>query len=250
MSQKIKAPNQKSHGFAWGITAIIVIVVVVIAAIVISKRNTSDGSDIQAESVNFDVSYKDGTITLKSPTAAADAPVADIFEDYACPHCAELVEADHEDMLNALNEGKLVVNLETVNILDGTGPNFKAAQATMGGAVQMAIAESGNADAFWTLHDYIFLNQSDVYRSWDFNKYADVAESLGVDADTVSAIRDESVQDTYLPTLQSNVTRMTDKGVEGTPAVFVNGEQYQLQKDPSDATKVKSWVPDALAAKK
>ncbi|WP_297008928.1 thioredoxin domain-containing protein [uncultured Corynebacterium sp.] len=247
MSQKIKAPNEKNNGFLWGLVAIVVIAVVVIAVVVIQGRDRTDSTGIEAEDVNFSVSYADGTITLKSDGAAADAPVVDVYEDYACHHCADLVEADHADMKQALDDGKLVVNLETVNILDSDGNGgIKPGPATMGGAVQMAIAKSGNAEAFWAIHDYVFANQSDVARNWGYGDYADAAESLGVDKAVVDAIRDESVKDEYLDVLAGNVDSMKDRGVEGTPAIFVDGEEYQVRRDPNDANKIQNWVPDVV----
>lgn len=247
MSQKIKAPNQKSSGFLWGIVAIVVIAVVVIAVVVITNRKDSGSTDITAEDVNFSVSYDNGTITLKNDDVEEGAPVADVFEDYACPHCADLVEVDHADMKKALDDGTMTVNLETVNILDSnSNGGITPGAATMGGAVQMAIAESGNAKAFWAIHDHVFLNQSDVYRNWDYGDYADAAEKLGVDKEVVDAIRDESVKDKYLDVLADNVTSMKDKGVQGTPAVFVDGKEFQLKKDPDDPSKMQNWIPDVL----
>lgn len=243
MSQKIKAPNEKSNGFLWGLVAIVVIAVVVIAVVVIQGRDSTSSKDIEAEDVNFSVSYADGTVTLKSDDVADDAPVVDIYEDYACHHCADLVEADHVDLKQALDDGKLVVNLETVNILDGgddSGP------ATRGAAVQMAIAESGNAEAFWSIHDYVFANQSEVSRNWGYSDYADAAESLGVDQDVVDSIRDESVKDEYLDAINSNLESMQDKGVEGTPAIFVDGEEFPVQRDPNNSNKIQNWVPEVL----
>lgn len=247
MSQKIKAPNQKGNGFLWGVVALVVIVIVVVVVIVVNNRDDSDGTDIAAEDVNFSVSYDDGSVTLKNDKATDDTPVAEIYEDYACPHCADLVEADHEDMKKALDDGKLVVKLETVNILDSQQDgSIKPGPATMGGAAQLAIAETGNAEAFWAIHDYVFANQNDVYRGWDYGDYADAADRLGVDKETVDAIRDESVKDKYLGVFESNVKAMNDKGAQGTPAVYIDGQEMPVQKDPNDASKVKNWIPDVV----
>ncbi|MDE5064022.1 thioredoxin domain-containing protein [Wolbachia endosymbiont of Drosophila chauvacae] len=247
MSQKIKAPNQKGNGFLWGIVALVVIVVVVVAVIVVNNRKDKDSIDIASEDVNFGISYDGGVVTLKNDKTTDSTPVADIFEDYACPHCADLVEADHADMKKALDDGKLVVKLHTVNILDGDGKgNIKPGPATMGGAAQLAIAETGDAAAFWSIHDYVFANQNDVYRNWEYGDYAEAADKLGVDKDTVDAIRDGSVKDKYLDTFADNVKAMNDKGAQGTPAVYIDGQEMPVQKDPNDASKVKNWIPDVV----
>jgi protein-disulfide isomerase len=133
----------------------------------------------------------------------------------------------------------------TVNFLDGG----EGGHSTVAGAVAMAIADSGNAEAFWAFHDWAFMNRTDI-SGYSFDDFADAAENLGVDADTVSAIRDESVRDTYQSVLESNMERLQDKEGEdsGTPSLYVNDEKFQLQKDPEmdTQTQMADWVPDVV----
>lgn len=244
MSQKIKAPNQKSSGFLWGIVAIVVIAVVVIAVVVVQGRKSTDSTaDLARADVSFDVSFADDTITLKKPGTPDSAPVADIYQDFACIHCADLVEADHASMLKALNDGTLVVNMKFTGFVDGG----EKGSSTRGTAVAVALARTGDAGAFWALHEKAFLDRGNVL-GWNYGQYADALENLGVEAATVDAVRDESVNAEGLSVTEANGKALQDKMGDkaGTPALFVDGEQIQIQKDPNDALKMKDWIPDVV----
>jgi len=247
VSQKIKAPNEKSNGFLWGLVAIVVIAVVVIAVVVIQGRDSKSGNEglAPAENVNFSVGVEDGNIVLASDAVADGAPVADLYEDYSCHFCSDLVTADHESLKAALNDGKITMRYNTVNFLDGG----EGGHSTVAGAVAMAIADSGNAEAFWAFHDWAFMNRTDI-SGYDYGDFADAAENLGVDEDTVASIRDESVGDKYQSVLESNMDRLKEKEGDdtGTPSLYVDGEKFQLQKDPEmdTQTQMADWVPDVV----
>lgn len=247
VSQKIKAPNEKSNGFLWGLVAIVVIAIVVIAVVVIQGRDNKDSTEglAPAEGVNFGVSLEDGDIVLKTDDVATDAPVADLYEDYSCHFCSDLVTADHESLKTALNDGKITMRFNTADILD----KDEDGHSTLGGVVALAIADSGNAEAFWAYHDWAFMNRTEI-AGYSLDDFADAAEKFGVDADTVGAIRDGSARDTYWPMLQANTTELSDKEGDqaGTPTLYVDGTKFELQKDPNmdTQTQMADWVPDVV----
>ncbi|MEJ6550914.1 MULTISPECIES: DsbA family protein [unclassified Corynebacterium] len=245
MSQKIKAPNDKNRSFLWGIVALVVICVVFIGFMVFNGRKSTD-VELSAADVSFSVAVEDGVVQLRSNDVADDAPTADVYEDYSCTHCADLVEADSESMEEALDAGNMNVNLHTVNFLDSNGNE----SSSRTGAVAMAIAETGDAGAFWAFHEKAFGDQSEVARDWRFDELADAAEQLGVDSAVVDSIRDESVVETYKPDLQSNGDRLRELMGDqaGTPALYIDGEYLTVERDPEDPSKLKDWVPDVVGS--
>lgn len=249
MSQKIKAPNEKSGGFLWGLVAIVVIAVVVIAVVVVQGRKASDTvGNLSRADANFDVSYADNTVTLKNPNTAQGAPVAEIYEDFACHVCSDLVNADHESMFKALNEGTLVVKLKFTGGVDGG----EDGSSTRGAAAAIALAKAGDADAFWAYHEMAFLERTTVY-GWNYSRFAEALEQLDVDTATVDAVRDGSeVKDVALSVTEANITDLQGRMDQpGTPAVFVDGTYIPPSRvDPNDSTKLKDWVPDAVKAVK
>lgn len=242
MSQKIKAPNDKNRSFLWGIVALIVICAVVIAVMVINGRN-SNNEDLTAADVSFSVSLEDGAVQLRGEDAADDAVSAELFEDYACSYCAQLAEADSESIQDAVENGEMNVDLRTVSFVDQGGAS------TRGGAVALAIADTGDAGAFWAFREKGFGDQTTVARTWEWDDYADAAEQLGMDAELVDSIRDGSVEETYGSMLEANGENLNERMPEGaaTPALFVEGNQVELQQGEDGG--LRDWVPDVLAAR-
>lgn len=247
MSQKIKAPNQKSSGFLWGIVAIVVIAVVVIAVVVIQGRDSKETKEglAPADGVNFGVSVVDGVVVLKSDRVADGAPVADLYEDYSCHYCSDLATADHESLKTALNDGKITMRFNTANYLD----NGDEGHSTLGGIVALAIAETGNASAFWAYHDWAFANRTDI-SGYSLDDFADAAKKFGADDKAVDAIRDGSARDKYRPDLDKNGEALKQKEGDraGTPTLYVDGSKVELKKDPNmdTPTQMADWVPDVV----
>jgi protein-disulfide isomerase len=244
VSQKIKAPNDKNRSFLWGIVALVVICVVFIGFMVFNGRKSSD-IELSAADVSFSVAVEDGVIQLRSTDGGGgDVPTADVYEDYSCTHCADLSEVDGDSIQAAVEAGQLNANLHSVNFLDSNGNE----SSSRTGAVAMAIADTGDAGAFWAFHDKAFTDQAEVARDWRFDELADAAEQLGVESDVVESIRDESVMEKYKPSLQANGDRLRELMGDqaGTPALYIDGEYLTVQRDPEDPSKLKDWVPDVI----
>ncbi|WP_426717733.1 DsbA family protein [Corynebacterium auriscanis] len=243
MSQQIKAPNSRGgSGFIWVIVAILAIAAVVIGLFVWkqSTKNTI-AEDMPQDDVNFTVSAKDGGVTLASDKVKKDAPTVEIFSDFSCPHCADLFEADHNDVKKAVSDGDVKVVYRFLNILD----QKPGGSSTRGGAVAYAIAETGNAKAFWNIHQKMFKDQPEVARTWNWEEMGKAAEAYDVDPALVEKIKKGEVQDDVLPFFESNAKILTDRGAQvSTPQVFANGKPYELKSDGGQ--KPQSWVPDLV----
>ncbi|MGV0869400.1 thioredoxin domain-containing protein [Corynebacterium kalidii] len=243
MSQKIKAPNDKNRSFLWGIVALVVICVVFIGFMVFNGRN-ANSDELKSADVSFSVSQKDGIVSLRAQEAAENVPNVEVFEDYSCHYCAELTKVDSESMQKAVEDGEMNVDIRTVNFLDnGNNPS-----STRAGVVALAIADTGDAGAFWAFHEKAFGDQSTVARDWDYEDFANAAEQLGIDSEVVDSIRDESVVDKYQSQLELNTEELNTRmdGRAATPALYVDGESLQIGRDPENPEKMKDWVPDVI----
>ena len=121
---KVTNPNSKGNsGFFWAVGVLLVIAAVVIGYIVMSGKDAkSDKIAENAVDVTMETSVDDnGVVTLKSASAKKDAPEVDLYEDFSCPHCAELAEGSDKAMKEAIENGELVVNIHTLNFLDLRG---------------------------------------------------------------------------------------------------------------------------------
>lgn len=198
------------------------------------------GSDDRGGAVG--VRVEDGDVVLTGE-GSADAPVAEIFEDFACIHCAHLAEADRDSLDDALGGGELIVRYNLVNFMD-PGPEGISTRA---GAAALAIADSGDSRAFRDFHARVFADRGEAL-GWDAAQMADAAGEVGADDATVDAIRSGEAVAVYRSMLDANFTELKDRlpGGAGTPTVFVDGRQVDMQRDPVDPEKMADWVPGVL----
>ena len=144
-----------------------------------------------------------------------DAPVTvQGFEDFACPHCGTFalevlprVESEY------VESGDVVYEHHDFPFVD---PEWSWQAASAARAVQ----DTQGNEAFFEFTKGVYQNMNsksiDVLRT--------LAERVDADPDTVeSAARDL----TYKPVLESDESLGKQKGVQGTPTVFVNDQKLE-----------------------
>lgn len=239
MSNKIKNPNEKSNNFLWAILALLVVIVAVVTYIVINGKQASNNeyADRAKEAVSFSVTAEGSTIKLAADNAAADAKQVDLYEDYSCPHCAELAKATDADMKTAIEDGKIVVTIHPLNFLDRGAEDGNSTKA---GTAAELIAQTGNAEAYWNYRAMLLADQSDIYGQWDNAKFGDVAAQYGVDSDTVNKIKDGSEMAAFRDEATANADNLTKVGGQvSSPRVFINGTEV--------TSGLETWVQQATA---
>ncbi len=155
------------------------------------------------------------------PTPVAGDPDADVtvaaFEDYACPHCATYSLEVFPKLANDyLEDGTVRYEFHDFPIPVDKTVSWQAASAAR--AVQ---AEAG-AQAFYEYSEALFRDQSNLGPE----RYASLADDVGVDGATV---REAATDRKYDPTVQADRQAGTDRGVTGTPVVFVDGSEVAWQ---------------------
>ncbi|MCQ9353478.1 thioredoxin domain-containing protein [Corynebacterium sp. 153RC1] len=240
---KIQNPNQKSNGFLWAVIALLVIVAAVVGFIVMqgSKSVAEEYASREREAVGFTATAEGDTITLASANASADAKTVDLYEDYSCPHCAALAVATDADMKAAIEDGSIVVNVRSLNFLDrGDDRTTVEGHSTKAGAAALAVARSGNAEAYWNLRTVLLEDQDDAYGQWDNNDLADVAAQMGADDTTVESIRNGELIGDFREVATGNADKLsTETGTVSSPRVFIDGTEFQGD--------INSWVAAATA---
>ncbi|MBP3088139.1 hypothetical protein EML15_03095 [Corynebacterium sp. sy017] len=249
-SSKVKNPNEKSHGFVWAIVALLVVIIAVVAYIVIDgKKANSERIAQNTESVGFNVSFADNAVVLKSDKAAADAKNVEVYEDFACPHCADLATATDEAMKKAIEDGKIIVHIRSLNFLDGMAeskPGREAlttinGHATKAGTAAYVVAKAQEGDAYWNFRKYLLENQSDIYGSVDEEQLSKLAADYGASSDVVKTIKSGSEKESYRKVALANYDTL-DKEHDGvsSPRIFINGEEYT-----GENGRMEGWVEAA-----
>ena len=242
---KVTDPNAKGgNGFIWGVGVLLVIIAVVIGYIVWNGKQSSPNTlgDVDVQDVNMSMEYNDGAITLKSESAKKGTPEVDLYEDFSCPHCAELAQATDGDMKKAIEDGKLIVHVRTLNFLDGKEIETQEGYSTKAVAAMSELSKSGDVKTYWNLRDYMLQNQQKVATSWEIEDIADAAKELGADDDVVKSMKDVDIKQGN-KVAKINYDKLDkETGSVSSPRIVKDGKDVPSEKDQKAGKNLGDWV--------
>lgn len=140
----------------------------------------------------------------------ADAPVEiQVFSDFECPYCAELVPT-LERVRRAYGD--------RVRIVFRHLPLPFHEHAMLAAEVAVDVFVQGGDEAFWAFHDRLFDDPS----SLEVESLLEIAAATGVDVERTRRALDTGV---HQPVIRADMRAYERAGVgrTGTPACFVNG---------------------------
>ncbi|MBK4137700.1 thioredoxin domain-containing protein [Corynebacterium macginleyi] len=234
---KVSDPNAKSgNGFIWGVGVLLVVIAVVIGYIV---WNGKRANEIEVQEVNMSMDYKDNAVTLKSDAADDDTPEVDLYEDFSCSHCADLAISTDADMKQAIEDGKLVVHVRTLNFLDGRDIENEDGYSTKAAAAMSELAKSGDVKTYWNLRDYMMQNQQSVATQWDIEDIAEQAKELGAEDDVVDSLRNVDIKQGN-KVAKANYDKLNKAtGSVSSPRIIQNGKDIP---DRESGKTLNDWV--------
>ncbi|ERH07912.1 MAG: hypothetical protein J07HN4v3_00276 [Halonotius sp. J07HN4] len=164
-----------------------------------------------ATSHDCDIADRDPVATLPQPVAGpSDAAVTvDVFEDFACPHCADFTTGGLSRLKDEYLDGGNVRFRHfdlPIPVSEWSGRVANAARSVQDTQGDAAFFEFSLA-AYENIDNY----------SWQL--IGDLAADVG--ADPCRTLSDAS-SETYEPVLNDNRETGSSRGVESTPAIFVN----------------------------
>ncbi|MFB6128497.1 MAG: DsbA family protein [Halorhabdus sp.] len=150
--------------------------------------------------------------TLPTPVRGdpdADVTVA-VFKDYACGHCARYTLDVFPDLVSEYIRPGTIRYEQYDFPIPLSEESWRAPNAAR--AVQDTVGE----DAYWEYSHALYANQDRL----GLALYAELAEQVGADPDTV---RSAAAERTYDATVKADRQLGIDRGVRATPTIFVNG---------------------------
>jgi protein-disulfide isomerase len=146
-------------------------------------------------------------------TAGAKAHI-DLYLDFRCPHCAEFEESTGATVDKLVQDGTVTLTYWPLQFVNpDASPRLANAFA--------AAAANGKALSY---ADEMY---GDFSKSWTTDQLLDLGKQLGIgDAKFQAAVQDN----TYGGWLESVSNAADDRGVTGTPTVYVNDKQLETEK--------------------
>lgn len=204
--RKISQTGRKSNSSLaiWLIGAAILFVILIVVAINISTSQpvaTTTQPDLPAE-------WLDGT-SMGNPDAKV---VVDAYEDFLCSHCLEWTTTVKPRLVEDYIKSGQVRFVYHTFPLSGFAP----------GSNMAALASQCAADqnAFWPYHDRLFNAQREGQSGFTIEKLTGYAAELNLDEREFTRCM-SSLQ--HQADVEAAMQAGMSQGVQGTPALFVNG---------------------------
>lgn len=221
----------------WIVISMVALVVVTAAVVSLFSQSTPTEEDLSAldgfstsEPVSSVISDADD----KAIVFNQGAPLKlSIWEDFQCPVCQQF-EASIGGYLNDLvRSGEAEVAFHTASFL---GPESRRA-ANAGYC-------AANEGRFLDFHKAMYQIQSPIENSgfWNPENLVKIGEKIGIDSEAfATCVRDDENGDLVKIVADS----MEKYGVQGTPTVFINGQEWKRQSAGFDLGEFKAAVEAA-----
>ena len=243
-TRKVQNPNSKGgSAFIWAVAAVIAIAALVFGLIIFNGNNERNEAREagKADMTGITVEWANGEDVIHLKGENADAPTGQLFEDFACGHCATLHVTTDEEMLQALRDGSINVELRPMVFQD----RGAVGHSTNSLAAVLALINHGDIDTAFTLRDYLFANQQQVYNTLNPDKLADLAKDYGASDEAVADIRDSKFVEAAQTMGADNMKLQQDvTGEAWTPRVWIDGMDAEEVGESREA-----WVQTLIDSK-
>ena len=138
-----------------------------------------------------------------------------IFQDYNCVHCAEFETKYGEEIQKLVEDGTITLEIRNLTFLDRSSPTAYSARNV---AAAYSVANQVSTSNFLNYQREIFSHQG----TGDMNnqQIADIASKYG------ASIGSDMNEDKWRPLVDVVNAESASNGIQGTPTVFVDGDQY------------------------
>jgi len=229
-----------------GAVAIVVIAAIIIIGIVMNQKATAVQNAGYGASTKSVATEAGGVVTVSNPTAAGASPkVIDLYEDALCPVCAGFEEQFGQQINQAVDEGKLTVDVHMLTFLDPR--SFSQTYSTRAAAALLCVAQEDGSQAgtYLGFHSALFASGTQPTEGGTSDlsdqQLADLATSKGAsDAAAQCITSGQKVAAATAADKSSTATLSAATGGQvGTPTVVQNGKPVDIQ--PPD------WLTTLLA---
>jgi protein-disulfide isomerase len=169
-----------------------------------------------ATSYECEPTEREQVADLPQPTLGPDSAsvTVDVFEDFACPHCATFATGgfaelkaeyrDNDEVQFRHFDYPIPVSDWSIHVANAA----RAVQQRSGDAAFFRFAEA----AYGAIEDYSWQTIADI-----------VAETITDDETSPCAVVSDAASHRYQPVLRANRDTASQRGVTSTPRIFVNG---------------------------
>ena len=223
----LKAADRKRNlAIQIGLTAIVVVfaVALVLYIVMSGDKKPAEGEAKSVRVASSNVINKEGSSDPKV--------VVSLYEDFLCPHCGEFEKQFGPTVRKLISTGAIAADYYMVSILDRQGDGYSSRAAN---AAYCVADES--TDAFQRFHDALFQQQpAEGGATYPDNaRLTELARQAGAGGGVPDCISSGRYVD-----MSKGLAAAT--GIQATPTIRINGEDYETSTPDALVAKVKEIV--------
>lgn len=208
--RRISQPERKTNSSLtiWLIGGALLFVILLVIVINIVNSNNGPIATANVAELGLPAEWIDGN-AMGNPEATV---VVEAYEDFLCSHCLEWTTNVKPQLLeNYIKPGKVRFVYQNFP-LSGFAPASNMAA--------MASQCANDQNLFWPYHDRLFNAQSGGQQAFTIERLIDYAGEVGLNQSDFTACMSSLKHQTKV---QASLQAGIDKGVQGTPAIYING---------------------------
>jgi protein-disulfide isomerase len=243
-----------------GAVTVLVVVVGIIGVAVIAKNSQSSGSATSTATVDPDAPLPSGVLPTADTraygvpygTASTDAPILEIWEDFQCPACGAVEEANGAGIAELAESGAVQLVWRPTTFLDRNIGNDASERAV---AAWGCAIDAGKSREY---HDLVYANQPETEGTgWTDDQLVGFAGEVGIEGADLDTFTQCFADRTYLSWSANSTDIFYSDSIPGTPFALLNGaelptevlvDQAALEKAVSDAAAGTGSAPAASPA--
>jgi protein-disulfide isomerase len=223
----LKAADRKRNlAIQIGLTSVVVIFAVVLVLYIVMSGDTKPASG-ETKSVRVASSN-----VIKNEGSSDPKVVLSLYEDFLCPHCGQFEQQFGPTVRKLIETGAIAADYYMVAILDRSGNGYSSRAAN----AAYCVADS-STDAFQRFHDALFLQQpAEGAAAYPDNaRLIELARQAGAGGEVPDCITNGR----YVEMTQGLAAAT---GIQATPTIKINGEDYEFSTPDALVAKVKEIV--------
>ncbi len=248
-SQAGEKRRERTVRLVGGLTVLVVVVGII--GIAVFARSTATPTAIVTTAPDASAAVPAGVLPsgdahefgVPYGTAAAGAPVLEIWEDFQCPSCRVVEEQNGAGISKLAEEGKVALIWRPTTFLDRNLQNDASARAV---AAWGCAIDAGKTREF---HDTVFTNQPEIEGDgYTQAQLIGFGEQAGISGDALATFTTCVTDGTYLTWAANSTQVFYDSEIQGTPYALLNGAEVPTE-TLLDQLKLETAVAAVTVAK-
>jgi protein-disulfide isomerase len=185
------------------------------------SSGTLEAPDVSTEEISTSYSCdpveREQVADLSQPTLGPDSATVtvDVFEDFACPHCATFATGGFAELKTEYRDNDEVQFRHFDYPIPVSDWSIHVANAAR------SIQQRSGDEAFFQFSEAAYAS----IKNYSWQTIADiVADTIGDGETTPCDVVADAANHRYQPVLRANRDTASQRGVSSTPRIFVNGE--------------------------